>query len=311
MTRPVGRPVVTSTPAHAVALGAENPARTAATHSPGGTVLSASPRLSAAALARLAGAVDARDRAILGTLAAFRLARGDQLRRLHLSDVDPRSARRVLARLQHLQLITRLERRIGGKRRGSDGSLYRLTSAGLRLTRPSAPARSPWPISRRFQDHILAVTELFTGLTEAHRAGKITLRTFVPEAERRFTGRYGQPTTFKADAFVRLDGPDYIDLNFLEVDLDSESPATIRRKAEVYYALYLTGREQAAHGGVFPKVSFLVPTEDRRADVAAALAAIPKAAQRLFAVNLLTEAVPVLTGGGPEPADDRRSGAAA
>jgi len=256
-------------------------------------------------LARLAVRLDERDRAILAALDAFRLARGDQLRRLHLATVDPRSARRTLARLQSLQLIIRLERRIGGKRNGSDGSLYRLTSAGRRLARPGAPARSLWPVSTRFQDHTLAVTELFVGLSEVHRAGLIALSAFVPEAERRFAGPYGQPATLRADAFIRLDGADFFDVFFIEVDLGNESAGTIRRKAEAYYAYYLTGREQAAHGGVFPKVVFLGKTNDHASWLAEALATGPRAGRRLFGVGVLDKAVTLLLAGGPAALTER------
>ncbi|WP_374210131.1 replication-relaxation family protein [Frankia sp. AgW1.1] len=170
MRRPVGRPIGSSGTASTGAPEAGNLAPAAATHTPLASVVASSPRLTAAALAGLAARLDERDRAILRTLATFRLARGGQLRRLHLPAVDPRSARRTLARLQDLQLIARLERQIGGKRAGSDGSLYQLTSAGMRLARPGSPARSPWSVSTRFQDHILAVTELYVGLSEVHRA---------------------------------------------------------------------------------------------------------------------------------------------
>jgi hypothetical protein len=255
--------------------------------------------------------LDERDRAILRTLAAVRLARGDQLRRLHLYDVDPRSARRTLARLHRLKLVIRLERRIGGQRKGSDGSLYQLSAAGLRLVRPGRSARTPWRISEQFQDHILAVTELLTGLAAVHRARLVALSAFETEAVRRFAGPHGQVTTLKADAFVRLDGTDYFDVYFVEVDLDTESPTTIRRKAETYYAYYLTGREQATYRGVFPKVIFLARTERRVQELSEALAMAPQERRRLFGVGLLGEAVMLLVGGGPEPADGGEPGAAA
>jgi hypothetical protein len=250
---------------------------------------------------RLAARLDERDRAILATLADFRLAQGDQLRRLHLAGVDPRSGRRTLARLQHLGLISRLERRIGGKRGGSDGSLFHLTSNGVRLVRPDRPARSPWPVSPQFQDHTLAVTELYAGLAEVHRARLATLSSFIPEAERRFTGLFGQPVVIRADAFIRLDGPDYFDLFFIEVDLGTESPATIRRKAASYFAYYVTGREQATSGGVFPKVVFLAATPEQAGRLTAALMTSPPAARRLTSVGVLNEAVRLLLAGGPDP----------
>lgn len=107
-------------------------------------------RISHAQLVQVAAGLSERDRAILTTVGQVRLASGEQLRRLHFPGRDPRAARFVLARLTHLGLLTRLDRRLGGTRAGSDGYLYQLDAAGQRLstragTAPATPGRSPTP----------------------------------------------------------------------------------------------------------------------------------------------------------------------
>ena len=243
-----------------------------------------------------------RDREILLTLAQVRLASGDQLRRLHLPGQDSRTARHALARLEALKLILRLDRRVGGVRGGSAGSLYQLDSAGQRLVLPQhRGVRRPWPISVPFQRHLLSVTELLVSLREAERSGPVRLHTFQaePACWRPFHGRYGERLRLKPDAFVRLDGPGYFDLFFIEVDLDTESPRVLRRKAETYRAYYATGQEQAAADRVFPRVQFLTSSRRRLETIVEVLGSLPPEAWRLFGAGLLDDATRLLMGTEP------------
>jgi len=253
-------------------------------------------RISAGRLAALREQLATADQDILATLGAVRLASGGQLRRHHLWHVSERTGRRTLAQLEGLGLVRHLERRLGGIRSGSDGLLYQLSAAGVRLAHPGIRARTPWPISPRFQRHLLAVTELVVSLGEGARAGHFLIHTLTVEqaSYRHFSGPYGERITLKPDLYVCLHAAGFFAVSFVEVDLASESPATIRAKAAVYIAYYATGQEQTRHDGVFPRVVFLVPDEARREEVTEALDELRPEHRRLFAVHLLAEATRVL-----------------
>ena len=176
--------------------------------------------------------------------------------------------------------MNRLDRRIGGLHAGSAGYIYRLSAKGRRLLDLSGPSggrrRTLSEPTVRFQDHVLAVAELATGLHEAERCDQLELLRFEaePACWRRFTGLGGEALTLKPDAFVIAADGDYEHLSFVEVDLDTEGMATIRRKAEVYRRYAGSGREQTEHG-VFPRVIFLARTEQRQRLLRSTLQACP------------------------------------
>src|SRR5262245_62962246 len=94
-------------------------------------------RVTWAAVRRIAEGLSERDRAILADVARVRVLSGRQVERLHFADLAgqhrDRTRRRVLERLTALQLLTTLERRIGGVRAGSAGLVFALGAAGQRL----------------------------------------------------------------------------------------------------------------------------------------------------------------------------------
>jgi len=110
-----------------------------------------------------------------------------------------------------------------------------------------------------------------------------------PESWRRFAGPYGEPLVLKPDAFVRIDGPDYADLFFCEIDTGSQSRTIIRTKFENYRRYAGTGTEQAAEG-VFPQVVFLTTSAARLELLDDLVRALPPEARRLFVVGLVCQA---------------------
>jgi hypothetical protein len=254
--------------------------------------------------ARLRPQLSDRDMAILTMLRALRLLTGGQLRRLFFADGDPvtqaRKARAAVKRLIDLGVILRLARRIGGMRSGSDVQVIGLTGLGHAVLAfgTNAPARGRSIIDRKpaFQDHLLAVNELYVCLREQSRLGAVELLDFQaePVCWRRFSGIGGQLVTLKPDAFVQLGIGEYEINAFIEQDQDTESLPTIARKCSVYLDYYRTGQEQHHHG-VFPLVWWLVPHVKRRDAILTEIRRLPAETHPLFVVCLAADAIPLLT----------------
>lgn len=255
-------------------------------------------RLSQQALRELAASLSADDRAILASLGRVGVATGAQLRRLHFAERPSaaRQARRSLQRLSDQRLLCRLQRRIGGVRAGSDGYVYALDVAGLRLS-GQARARRPRTPGIAFLAHALAVSELYVGLVERGRSGRSELLEFVaePACWRRYAGPSGASLLLKPDAYLRLGVGAFEDRWFVEVDRGSEGPSTLAHKARAYTSYWQSGREQP----VFPKVLFVVPDEARKAVMVDVLAALPSETWPLFGVGLSETSVALLAGERP------------
>jgi len=245
-----------------------------------------------------------RDLAILATLGRFRLMTGRQLQRLHITDAAPvtaaRRARAVLRRLSELRVLTRLDRRVGGVHAGSEGMVYGLSGLGcavLALEDTAGPR--PKPVAQTkpaFQDHVLAVAELYVQLREQHIADAIELITFEtePTCWRSHIGPGGQRLPLKPDAFLVLGVGDFAQLAFIELDCGTESLPTIHRKCGRYLDYWQSGQEQHRHGA-FPRVWWLVPDERRRGGISGVLGTLAPDAQALFTAALASEAPSLLT----------------
>jgi len=250
-----------------------------------------------------------RDLAILRTLATFRLMTGRQLQRLHVTNKAPvtaaRRMRAVLRRLSELRVLVRLERRIGGVQAGSEGMVYGLSGLGcavLALDGPAGHRLKPVGSAKMaFQDHVLAVAELYVQLRERHLAGPAELITFEaePACWRTHAGRGGERAVLKPDAHLVLGVGDYEQAAFIELDTGSESLPTVSRKCRRYLDYWQAGQEQQAYG-VFPRVWWLVPTERRRDGIAGVIGRLPADERALFTVALTTDAAVLLTA----PVDD-------
>ena len=246
-----------------------------------------------------------RDWLIVETLQTVKVATGQQLERLHFHGEDgptSRHRRRVLQRLTDLQVLGRLERRIGGVRAGSAGYVYGLDVVGQRLLdlrTGAARWRRPFTLGLSFLQHRLAISEVFVRLVEANRSGLLELIEFVaePDCWRSFSGRGGARLLLKPDAYVRIGAGGYDYLWFVEVDRAAESRATLKVKCQRYLDYWLSGREEM-RSSVFPAVLWLVPDE-RRADVIQdVIAGLPVDGRRLFAVGLFDQAIEQLAGRG-------------
>jgi len=257
-------------------------------------------------LAQLASQLSERDLGVLVSLDNLRLLTARQVERLHFHEGSPltqaRRARKALARLHHLRLVHRFERRIGGMRSGSSGYIYGLAARGQRLLLTTGPAgdsrrRRPWEPSAHFQDHVLAVAELCVRLHEATWDGTLELLRFEaePTCWRTYTGLGGGRMVLKPDAFVLLAAGDFEHLSFVEVDRSTEGTATIKRKLAAYENYLATGQEQSRHD-VFPQVVFLVPDERRRRTIEKIIRSTRSA--EAFLVGVDDFATELLSGGG-------------
>lgn len=248
----------------------------------------------------------ATDRTTLEVVDQLRFVQSGQIERLFFFDspnapTNKRNCRRHLARLTHLGLLHRLERRIGGVRAGSAGHVYTLAPAGRRLQNLLHPdalvnGRGVHEPGLAFLRHTLAVAELYVRLREAERGGSTELLEFEPEPRcwRDYTLPSGRSGWLKPDAFVRVGAAEYEERSFVEVDLGTEGRGALQRKLAIYLAYYRSGREQADKG-VFPRVAFLAGRRTR-AEQIASLVDATRAPEELFVCGTFDEAVPLLVG---------------
>jgi hypothetical protein len=241
--------------------------------------------------------------AIMSDVARLHVVSGQQLRRLHYADGPSgrRLARFDLKRLTDQQLLSRLERRVGGQRAGSDGYVYALDIAGQRLIDPGQSRyRRPWTPGTKFLSHSLAISELYVRIKEASK-GTGHLETFdaEPACWRVFHGLGGQRQLLKPDAYVVTVSERYEDHWFVEVDLATEDSTKLLLKAKSYVRYWQSGREQARIG-LFPRVIWIVPDKHRAQAVGNALSKLSAEGWQLFAITTAERAVDQLLGNVPQ-----------
>ncbi len=269
--------------------------------------LRSSPYISTRRLAEIEACLDQRDRELVQTVARFRVMSSRQLKTLFFiggsSQAMARAANRRLARLCELTLLTRLPRRVGGVRAGSNGMVFALGVAGQRLLAGSSPPRrrrSPHTPGSRYLAHTLAVADLYVTLMQLTSAGECELLAFEaePECWREYSGQFGAVVVHKPDAAVRLAVGEF-ELSWLvEVDLATESLTTIERKAQRHLDFHRSGVERRARG-IAPRVLWTVPNHERLDAIAFALARLPAGAKELFALAITGEAAAALIAGAP------------
>lgn len=243
----------------------------------------------------------------LGILLRVRLASLRQLQRLLVVDGSPRARTRraqlLMTRLTELGLVTRFSRIIGGVRAGSSGYIYGLSGLGQAVLDTDGPLggrrRRVWESKPYFQDHMLAVAELYVQLVERHRLGQGELLAYdaEPAAWRHFTGSHNELVMVRPDAYVRLGTAALEHSSFIEVDMATETLPTILKKCLRYVAYWRSGVEQQWRG-VFPKVVWLVETERRREQIGGVVKKLQDEAQALFDVGLLGDGPRLLGGAG-------------
>ncbi len=273
-----------------------------------GGVMNPRKRVTEGYVADLACELTPRELALVHDLDRLRLASSKQLERLHFTAESPkantRQTQRTLARLSDRRVVVRLQRRVGGVRSGSRGSVYALDTAGQRIASACGPAggariRRPWTPGRAFVAHQLAVTELYVRLTEAAGRGQLDVLDFdaEPASWRTFSGLGGARTVLKPDAFVRVGLGEFEDSYFVEVDRATHSGPSVARKLTMYRRYWQTGREQNRWGGVFPKVLILVPSDARKAALVEVAGEQPAKSWPLFQVARYDDAISIFTGG--------------
>jgi hypothetical protein len=259
--------------------------------------MTAVPRLTAAGVTRLRRQLDARDWAVLHDVARCRLMTGRQLQLLHVGsdETAARAARRLLARLTKLGLLGRLERQIGGIRAGSAGYVYGLGASGHRLLHPERARRRLHEVRDGFLSHTLAIADLYVRLRQAEQRGAIELLTV--ETEPQSWQRLDDGDWLKPDLHVVVGVGDEALHSFVELDQGTEHSPALLRKLRQYETAYRSGSGSVeAAGGVFPRVVWLVPTDQRAAQLRR-LSHGQGLTAELHAVARQAEAIAILAGG--------------
>jgi hypothetical protein len=265
--------------------------------------------LTATRLHELEAKLTERDLSLLRFVTDLRFMSGAQLTRLCFAAGDDplaeaRAARRALLRLTRLDVLARLPRPVGGVRAGSAGFVYHLGLAGQRLSierglLPERRGRRSTSPGTLFVRHALQVAELHTRLTEADRSRRFELLELAaePACWRSYGGIGGQRLTLKPDSYVRLGVGAYEHSYFIEVDRGTEGTRALTTQMQHYVSYHHSGHEQAAHG-VFPKVLWLAPSDQRASVMAACVRRLPKTGRELFGVASFDEALTVMAAAG-------------
>lgn len=242
---------------------------------------------------------------LLALLATYRFATTTQLARLTAEAYGSlssaiRQTLRHLARLQEHDLVTRLERRVGGWQGGSTVSIWTLTTRGRRVQTGSRSRQRPCSLSTSFLAHLLAITETSVQITETTRSMTDASATITtePGCWRSYLGPAGQQLTLRPDLHAVVASPRYDDHYFIEVDRDTENPARVIAACHRYQAYYATGAEQR-QTGVFPITLWVVPHDVRREQLWHCITEQPDLDSRLFAVITAQQIAETITGGPP------------
>ncbi len=214
-----------------------------------------------------------RDRQLLDAIQKYRYLMTGQVQRLLFTDAANssaglRAASRNLRKLNGLGLINSLSRRIGGVRAGSSSLVWYLTHAGERLLRlydgMAFPTRRHFEPSPYFLAHTLAIAETAIRLIEICRKyePQLSVIQLEPECWRAYSNA-GVSCSLKPDLHAATTTAEYEDRYFIEVDLDTESPAKVIEKCQKYHAYYRSGLEQE-ESGMFPLTVWIVPSVARK-----------------------------------------------
>ncbi|MCI8634071.1 MAG: hypothetical protein HFJ05_00505 [Eubacterium sp.] len=230
-------------------------------------------RVSKKQLLEIDSRLGARDRELLHAVQKYRYLMTGQAQKLLFTDAaNPsaglRAASRTLKKLSEFGLVSSLSRRIGGVRAGSSSLIWYLTHAGERLLRLSSnethPIRRFFEPSPHYLAHSLAVAESAIQLIEICREHEpeIASLQLEPECWRAYTN-VGVSLSLKPDLYVSVVTKEYEDRYFLEIDLDTESPAKVIEKCWRYHDYYRSGLEQE-ESGMFPLTVWIVPDVTRK-----------------------------------------------
>lgn len=264
-------------------------------------------RVSRKQLQELDSRLGERDRELLGAVQKYRYLMTGQIQRLLFTDAANssaglRAASRSLKKLSGFGLVGSLSRRIGGVRAGSSSLIWYLTHAGERLLRlhdkQAYPARRHFEPSAYFLAHTLAVAETALQLIEIcrkHEPEILSLQ-LEPECWRAYSSA-GASCSLKPDLYAATTTEEYEDRYFIEVDLDTESPAKIIEKCQKYHAYYRSGLEQE-ESEMFPLTVWIVPSITRKEKLIRQLREAFDKQEKLFAVITCDELEHLVLEGG-------------
>ena len=264
-------------------------------------------RISKRQLLEIDSRLGERDRQLLAAVQQYRYLMTGQIGRLLFTDAANlssglRAASRNLKKLNELGLISSLSRRIGGVRAGSGSFIWHLTHAGERLLRlhdnRAFPVRRHCEPSPFFLAHTLAVAEIAIKFTEICREHEpqITALQLEPECWRAYSSA-GVSLSLKPDLYAATTTEEYEDRYFIEVDLDTESPAKIIEKCQKYHAYYRSGLEQE-ESEMFPLTVWIVPSDSRKEKLIRHLKKAFDKQAKLFAIITCDELGHLVLNGG-------------
>ncbi|MEG3236133.1 replication-relaxation family protein [Streptococcus suis] len=251
----------------------------------------------------------ANDIAILHFLNQARLATTHQLARLFYSDSpSPETAIRranfTTQRLKKEGLISHLDRRIGGARKGSASYVWQITFQGLKVLKGKDSTialryKNRYEPTQHHVEHTLAITEIFVETIEIARSSDtISLEnfSFEPTSWRDYQKLSGVGLTLKPDAYLELLNGEYEDHYFLEIDRSTESLARVVNTCKKYIEYYRSGIEQRQKE-VFPYVLWIVPDDKRKTAILKAIQNELYNFWELFTVITLDEYQSYIKGG--------------
>ncbi len=125
---------------------------------------------------------------------------------------------------------------------------------------------------------------------------QITALQLEPECWRAYSSA-GVSCSLKPDLYAVTVTEEYEDRYFIEVDLDTESPAKIIEKCQKYHAYYRSGLEQEA-SEMFPLTVWIVPSAARKEKLIRHLKEAFDKQARLFAVIACDELEHLILEGG-------------
>lgn len=264
-------------------------------------------RISKKQLLEIDSRLGERDQELLGAVRQYRYLMTGQIRRLLFteaanSSAGLRAASRSLKKLNDFGLIDSLSRRIGGVRAGSSSLIWHLTHAGERLLRlnnkETHPIRRFFEPSPHYLAHSLAVAETAIQLIEICREyePEIVSLQLEPECWRAYSNA-GTSLSLKPDLYAAAMTEEYEDRYFIEVDLDTESPAKIIEKCQKYHAYYRSGLEQE-ESEMFPLTVWIVPSITRKEKLIRSLREAFDKQAKLFAVITCDELKHLILEGG-------------
>ena len=216
-----------------------------------------------------------KDFRILTLLRDLRYMKTDQIRRIFYPEGERTlhackvATFKNLNRLKALGLVSHMEKRIGGVRAGSQGMIWYITEAGVRLlllgTEEQNSRKRRLEPSPTFLRHIVAVTETLVQIVEICRNDPVMKLSTIEVEPACWRGyqKGGKNISLRPDLYAKTITGDFFDHLFIEVDLDTESPPAIVEKCRRYLEYYQTGREQKT-SGVFPLVLWIVPSPERK-----------------------------------------------